>query len=314
MDEKTNIFISYAREDATIAKAIKDQLTLLAQNGNGAPSLHCFLDTESIPPGVRYEPIIRADLEQADYLIVVFTGCQSEYCGYEIGMYSSIKSQPGKSIDGKPVAWLHDVEASKLPAVVAGYNTTLISQIAPYLPEPPKESTQEDMDVWYNSPVGELLRTICGIKGLYTPLHRTKNPRQYGIDIAQGASKIAHAFEIARQDDEKSETPLQAGLELIVFPPFEGKEGEGIPPQSTVLGSSSAFKILGLNVPYSVGSSEAPHSPAESYAKHCLRPHAPISRGWAGWKATSAWRLRSRQHSRMTSRLGVAMAAYTVQS
>ena len=259
MVEKTNVFISYAREDATIAKAIKNQLTLLAQSGNGAPSLHCFLDTESIPPGARYEPIIRADLKQADYLIVIFTGCQSEYCGYEIGMFSSIKSQPGESIDGKPVAWLHDVEASKLPALAAGYNTTLISQIAPYLPEPPKELTQEDMDVWYNSPVGELLKTICGIKDLYTPLHRKNHPAQYQIDVAQAASKIAYSFEFARQEDEKSETPLQAGLELVLYPPFEGKEGERIPDQSTVFGSSSAFKILGLNVPYSVASSEAPH-------------------------------------------------------
>src|SRR5207249_10292863 len=32
----------------------------------------------------------------------------------------------------------HDVEASKLPAVVAGYNTTLISQIAPTFPNLPK--------------------------------------------------------------------------------------------------------------------------------------------------------------------------------
>ena len=81
---------------------------------------------------------------------------------------------------------------------------------------------------------------------------------QYQIDIAQAASKIAYSFEIARQEDEQSETPLQAGLELIVFPPFEGKDGERIPPQSTVLGSSRAFEILGLNVPYSVGGSEAP--------------------------------------------------------
>lgn len=36
MDENiTNVFISYAHEDAVIANAIRDQLTLLAQGGKG---------------------------------------------------------------------------------------------------------------------------------------------------------------------------------------------------------------------------------------------------------------------------------------
>jgi hypothetical protein len=257
MDENISVFISHAHEDTTIAKAIKDQLTLLAQNGKGGPSLNCFLDTESIQPGIRYEPVIRAELEQADWLIVVFTGYQSVYCGYEIGMYSIIKPQPDKSIDEKPVACLHDVDEKRLPAVVEGYNTTLISQIASYLPDPPNTFTS-DADLWWNSPVGKLLRAICTTRDLYTPQHRKNNPVQYQIDIAQAASKITHAFEFARQEDEQSETPLQAGLELIVFPPFEGKDDERIPPQSMVLGSSGAFDILGLKVPYSVGSGEAP--------------------------------------------------------
>jgi hypothetical protein len=257
MDLNINVFISYALEDTIIANAIKDQLTLLAQSGKGAPSLNCFLDTESIQPGVKYEPVIRAALEKADWLVVVFTGYQSVYCGYEIGMYSIIKPQTDKTIHEKPVACLHDVEQNKLPAVVEGYNTTLISRIAPYLPDPPNLLTA-DVEHWWNSPVGRLLRAICATKDLYTPQHRKNNPVQYQIDIAQAASKITYSFESARQEDEQSETPLQAGLELIVFPPFEGKDGERMPPQSTVLGSSRAFEILGLNVPYSVGGSEVP--------------------------------------------------------
>lgn len=259
MDEKTNVFISYAHEDTIIANAIRDQLTLLAQSGNGAPSLNCFLDTESIRPGVKYEGIIRTALEGTDWLIVVFTSYQSVYCGYEIGMYSILKPQQNKPTDEKPVAWLHDVD-STLPKVAEGYNTTLISRIDSYLPPPPIPLTAlQDTDLWWNSPVGRLLRAICATKGLYTTQHRANHPAQYQIDIAQAASKIAYSFEFARQEDEKSETPLQAGLELVLYPPFEGKEGERIPPQSTVYGSSSAFKILGLNVPYSVASNEPPH-------------------------------------------------------
>ena len=63
MSKNVNVFISYAHEDSIIANAIKDQLTLLAQRGKGGPSLNCFLDTESIQPGVKYEPVIRAALD-----------------------------------------------------------------------------------------------------------------------------------------------------------------------------------------------------------------------------------------------------------
>jgi hypothetical protein len=188
--------------------------------------LNCFLDTESIKPGVKYQPVIRAALDQADWLIVVFTGNQSAYCGFEIGMYS---------INEKPVACLHDVEQKNLPAVVEGYSTTLISQIAPYLRDPPNVLT-DNVKLWYNSPVGRLLIAICHTKNLYIQQHSINDPGQYQIKIAEAASKIAYSFEMARQEDEQSETPFQAGLELTVFPPFEGKEGvRNFGPECAVL-------------------------------------------------------------------------------
>jgi len=255
MPDKTNIFISYAHLDTIIARAIRDQLTLLAQCGEGGPALECFLDTESIEPGRKYEPIIKAALADADWLLVVFTGDQSAYCGYEIGMYSIMKPQGERPAQDKPVACLHDVERSKLPALIEGYSTTLISPVAPYLPDPPNESTS-DVKLWWNSPVGQLLRTICQSKGLYTPTHRRNDPGQFQIDIAQAASRIAKAFEDARQEDEVSETPIQAAMEVTVFPPFQGGR---IPGHSRVVGSSRAFEILGLNVPHSLDANEAPH-------------------------------------------------------
>jgi hypothetical protein len=257
MVDTTHVFISYAHQDAIIAHAIRDQLTLLAERGQGAPLLKCFLDTESIPPGMKYEPVIRAALEEADWLVVVFTGDQSVYCGYEIGMYSIIKPQGDKPAHEKPVACLHDVELSKVPAVVEGYNTTLISRIAPYLPDPPNELTL-DARRWWNSPVGNLLKTICASKGLYISEHRKNDPAQYQVDISQAASKISYAFEIARQEDEESETPVQAALELTMFPPFQ-IDDKRIPPQSALVGSTRAFEILGLSVPHSLAANEAPH-------------------------------------------------------
>src|SRR5262245_6382711 len=96
MPDKTNVFISYAHQDTIISRAIRDQLTLLAKSGEGGPALNCLLDTESIEPGRKYEPIIKAALAETDWLLVVFTGDQSVYCGYEIGMYSIMKPQGEK--------------------------------------------------------------------------------------------------------------------------------------------------------------------------------------------------------------------------
>jgi hypothetical protein len=270
MPDKTNVFISYAHQDTIIARAIRDQLMLLAKSGEGSPALNCFLDTESIEPGRKYEPIIKEALAETDWLLVVFTGDQSVYCGFEIGMYSIMKPQGDKAAHEKPVACLHDVDRSKLPALVEGYSTTQISPVAAYLPELPPDYSA-DVKLWWNSPVGQLLRTICQGKGLYTTTHRKNDPGQFQIDIAQAASRIAKAFEEARQEDEVSENPVQAAMELTVFPPF-GSADERIPAQSRLLGSSRAFEILGLNVPHSLDANEAPHITWGELRQALLRP------------------------------------------
>jgi hypothetical protein len=287
MTEVTHVFISYAHQDTIIANAIRDQLTLLAQHGEGSPSLNCFLDTESIEPGQKFEPVIKATLEEADWLLVVFTGDQSVYCGYEIGMYSILKPHSDKPTNEKPVAWLHDVDKSKLPAAVNGYSTTLISRIAPYFPEPPNELTQNGR-LWWNSSVGKLIRTICERKGMYTPDHRKTDPVQYQVDIAEAASKIAYAFEAARQEDEESDTPVQAALELTVFPPFKGDDRK-IPG---LVGSSRAFEILGLNVPHSLTANEAPHITWAELRAALPRQSTLTYRGWTDLKPISDWRPR----------------------
>ena len=127
--ETTHAFISYANQDRIIAEEVERQLTELAGKGKGRPFLKCFLDTKSIPPGQRYQPIIKSALEQADWLIVIFTGHQSVYSGYEIGLYSILHSD--RPHEERPIICLHDVERSRLPAVLNRCNTTLVSQVVP---------------------------------------------------------------------------------------------------------------------------------------------------------------------------------------
>jgi hypothetical protein len=244
MSNVTNVFISYAHQDRIIAYEIRNQLTLLAQHGKGGPCVECFLDTESILPGQKYGPVIMAALQEADWLIVVFTGDQSSYCGYEIGMYSAMKAQQGLSA---PIVCLHDVDQSKIPAMIEEYKTTLISAAAAYLPDGPLQFTNDEQ-LWWKSEICQVLTTICSAKKLYVPDDRQSNPVQYQVDLAQASSRICQAFETARQEDEVWETPVQAGFELTIYPPFGGV-GARIPNASIVIGSSRAFDILGLIPP-----------------------------------------------------------------
>jgi hypothetical protein len=255
MPDTTQAFISYAHQDTIIANEIERQLTMLAERGKGKSFLRCFLDTKSILPGQRYEPIIKSALEQTDWLVVVFTGDQSVYCGYEIGIYSVVKPHDDTPHDEKPVTCLHDVDKSKLPAVLDGYNTTLVSQVAPYTPSDPIPSGEE-VKLWWESSVGKFLRAFCNSKDLYTSTD-CEDPGEYTVDIAKAAKKICHAFAIARQEDEESETPVQAGFEITIFPSLDA-DLKRIPESSVLVGSSRAFDILGLNLPLSLSANQAP--------------------------------------------------------
>jgi hypothetical protein len=62
------------------------------------------------------------------------------------------------------------------------------------------------MNLWWDSPIGLFLRDFFKKKKLYTA-DDAENPSEYTVDIATAAKAISNAFEIARQEDEKSETP-----------------------------------------------------------------------------------------------------------
>jgi hypothetical protein len=262
MPDKTHAFVSYAHNDAIVADAIEEQLTHLAERGKGKAFLSCFLDTKSIPKGQRYEPIIRSGLKDADWLIVIFTGDQSVYCGFEIGLYSYTSS------DDRPIICLHDVDKSRLPGVLEGYNAVTVGAIAPYKTKDPV-SSGEEMNLWWESPVGKFLRSFCKTKDLYTSEDR-ENPGEYLVDIATAAKKISWAFEAARQEDEVSETPVQAGFEITINP----AEGDltRIPEESVMFGTSRAFDILGLVLPLSLSSNQAPQITWGELRRALLQP------------------------------------------
>jgi hypothetical protein len=243
MADIANVFVSYAHSDAIIANEIEQQLTFLADKGRGRTFLRCFLDSKSIPAGQRSGPILEAALKQADWLIVVYTGDLSPYCGLELGIYGALRQ--GES----SVVCLHDVGKSTLPAMLDGYRTVEVSELSPHTSYDAIPSEKE-VDLWAESPVGKFLREFCNRTELYTPKDHLAWG-DYAVDIATAAKKIAGSFQLAQQDDEVSETSLQPVFDITIGPSFGGKQ-EGISENSVLAASRQTLAVFGLAPPLSL--------------------------------------------------------------
>lgn len=187
-DEKVYVFISYARDDHIIAKAIYEVLTDVNPD-----RVDCFLDTEKIGIGDGWERVLRNKLDRAKWLVCVYTGEQSEFCGYEIGIFSANNkiSLNRRAASTARIACLHDV--TKLPEVFNPYRHVLVA---------PVESSEQNnsvanetelvqfLDEFYNS---ENLRSARDLS--IQDQERRKN------QIFAGAKQIADAFRNARNKD-----------------------------------------------------------------------------------------------------------------
>jgi hypothetical protein len=238
---KSYIFLSYHHDDNIIASAIQEALGHLAEKGRGRDSLSCFLDThpDSISEGLRWEPIITAAVETTDWLVAIYTGDQSAYCGFETGTFSHMNNLPtDHPTPDKYLECLHDVKRDDLPLIFRPYQTRQL----PNTREPP-----DNVTFWWNSSIGVFLRQFCSYHNLYAP---ADNPIGYTNDIAHAAHQITTSFDLSHEQDEKSETPCQLGLQIRI-PPVTGELTQ-VPGDSLVIGTSLTFDILDLSLPLSL--------------------------------------------------------------
>src|ERR1700687_3705163 len=77
--DNVSVFISYAHADIGIARALSEVLLEINRD-----RVVCFLDTQSIESGRPFLDPLNEALETADWLVCIYTGEQSEFCGYEI--------------------------------------------------------------------------------------------------------------------------------------------------------------------------------------------------------------------------------------
>lgn len=241
----SSAFISYHHDDKIIGECLYDQLVFLAKQGLGRPNLDCFLDVRDIPPAEDWKPIIDTNLGDKDWLIVIFTGEQSVYCGYEIGTFSQLHAKS----ENRWIMGLFDVPVRTLPIILQSYQNTAVPSIGATQDPIKVFVSTDELNNWYESSIGLFLRKFCNYRGLYTVAHEGQNPGVFTANIAVAAKRIANAFAIARGTDLKSETSSQISFELTVR--NTGSDTfDTIPGSSSVLGTSMFFHVLGLVLPF----------------------------------------------------------------
>jgi TIR domain len=236
--DKVNVFISYASVDRDIANALYEELTEIDRN-----RVVCFLDTKAIESGHSWQDDLEQALRCADWLVCVYTGEQSEYCGYEVGVFVEANKlvDQAKRRDTRIVC-LHNVE--DLPGLFRTYQSKLI--VAPA--EPAAGAVALDETTFYqNAPIAKFLGDFYKYKNLYSARDAADGLRQQQMLVRQ-AKRISEVFTLARGREEKFSTPTQLGIE-VRFPKPEGGTVKVIPANAEVSGTYQSLGLFDLMPP-----------------------------------------------------------------
>jgi hypothetical protein len=238
--DKVNVFISYAKADGVIAKALYDELLEVSRD-----RVTCFLDTESIDPGKTWEPTLNSALDAADWLVCIYTGEQSEFCGYEIGVFSKANAlaPAAGTRDGRLVC-LHDVE--DLPTVFKSHQNKMVM----FPPDASPTSMPLDEEKFYTqSGLAQFFMAFYKYKNLYLARDAADGQRQQKT-LAGQVKRVTAAFQAARRNDVRFDTPTQLGVEVSVPSSTTGQLTE-IPSTAEVTGTFQSLALFGLMPPMS---------------------------------------------------------------
>ena len=237
-----NFFISYASADNVIAAALYEELKEIDKK-----RVHCFLDTQSIDSGVDWDEKLNQELKSADWLICVYTGEQSEFCGYEIGVFAEVNGLSQRSPQSRLVC-LHDVQPP-LPGVFRAYQNRLIVFPSP-LTQSAGAAPFDEAAFYLRTPVAKFFSDVYKYKGLYVPTDASESQRQVQM-LARQSNRITEAFKAARGSDILANTPTQLGMEVAV-PGLPEVKLTRIPDEAIVGGTYESLGLFGL-MPARVG-------------------------------------------------------------
>jgi TIR domain len=230
---KVRVFISHAKADHVIAEALREEIVDLNRD-----RVECFLDTKTIESGEGWERKLESALLNADWLVCIYTGEQSEFCGYEVGVFTRGRAlEEGE--EHTRLVCLHDVQP--FPGIFRSHQNRLVE----YPPERlPSGETFDETGFYEQSDVAKFLSDFCKFDGLYLPGDGAEYQRQSQAFIRK-AKVITEAFRISRGNDIRSDTPTQLGFEVIVFAK-PGEALETIPANALVKGTYGTFSLFDM--------------------------------------------------------------------
>ena len=242
--DKVHVFISYAHADRVVAAALREALTDIDRN-----RVECFLDYESIQSGEGWRERLEEALGAADWLVCVYTGEQSEFCGYEVGVFTRGKALTASGADSRLVC-LHDVDDP--PGLFATSQNSLVKHLPPGVPPAPAHAapaawSAEEVRFYRESHVFRFLSDFCRYKDLYPVRDAAQAERQTQALLA-AAKRVTLAFEAARASDVKSDTPTQLKLE-VSFDAASPNLVDAVPDDAQVTGTFASFALFGLMPP-----------------------------------------------------------------
>jgi hypothetical protein len=235
--QKVRVFISYARTDYRIAETLRDELMELNRD-----RVDCFLDTKTIESGEGWEKKLEEALKSAHWLLCIYTGEQSEYCGFEVGVFTGGKSSE-RERESSRVVCFHDVP--NYPGIFRSHQNCSIEY-------PPERLTPgevfDEAGFFGRSGLVKFFQDFSKFQNLYVPREEAEFTRRVESFIRK-AKAITQAFRDSHGNDVKFDTPTQLGFDVIV----SNKDDEplqGIPPSAVVKGTYGTFALFHMLPPF----------------------------------------------------------------
>jgi hypothetical protein len=260
--EEVRVFISYAHADSGIATALYEELDKIDHN-----RIRCFLDTKTIGSGKNWKKRLDEFLQSADWLVCIYTGEQSEFCGYEIGVFEKVNNLSPEG-DDSPVICLHDVPT--LPTVFQPHQNRAVV----FPPEGSVSNTQSnEVDFYLDSPIAKFFSDLYAYKSLYVARDASENQRQTQTLSAQ-VRRITEAFKAARGTDVLTNTPIQLQLDVSVES-TKGKPLLSIPEDAKVTGTFASLALFGLMPP--MQNKQLPATTWGELKRACCSEYRPVA-------------------------------------
>jgi hypothetical protein len=232
-DAKVNVFISYASPDREIAKTLYEELCEVDRN-----RVSCFMDTRTLEAGEEWLKQLKDALRKADWLVCIYTGEQSEFCGFEVGIFAETNGAMRQAGADPRIVCLHNVE--EIPGIFKPYQSRLITTFS----DMPATAQRDEANFYQGQPVAKFLSDFYKYHNLYTVRDAADGARQQQ-KLGQQAKRISEAFALARQREIKSSTPIQLGIEVRMTVP-EGSTPQAIPADAEVSGTFQSFGLFNL--------------------------------------------------------------------